>query len=236
MIENFFDIDNNARIEQKNSIANIMSKYNVTLSGIAKTVGFDHTLLIRWKQGKTIALSAQTIAKINKAFPMMQPLDISNEKPHDDFSEQSYDKKVTNDDVLVPYYDMKLSAGYGLIAFENAEEPEEVLRFSKHFMSKLGAINKNNITAVDVAGDSMSPSIHDGDMIFIDSTSHNLVSGHIYALAWNDEYMIKRVIKNPSNKTYTLVSDNKVYPPFENVPPNELRIIGRALLKTSKLL
>lgn len=60
----------------------------------------------------------------------------------------------------------------------------------------------------DVVGDSMSPTIAEGDMVLVDqSQNKEWVPGRIYLITLNDAFMIKRAGMQPG--FYVLQSDNK---------------------------
>ena len=131
--------------------------------------------------------------------------------------------------VTIPYFDLHLSAGYGIV---NYEEAESIIKISEEFVrKKLGKLKTNGLVAFPIYGNSMFPTIpEDAIGIFIDYRKEGyLINGEIYALLIDDTYYIKRINKDPVNHAVTFISDNPEYKPF-TLPKEELervKILGR---------
>lgn len=92
-------------------------------------------------------------------------------------------------------------------------------------------INPAKVKLIEVVGDSMYPTIKDGDYVIIDETKAYGVDG-IYAINLHNQLLIKR-LKFRLNGTIAIISDNKDYE-TEIYNPNEsqirLTIIGLRIL------
>jgi len=79
----------------------------------------------------------------------------------------------------------------------------------------------------------MYPTIPDGSVgIFIDYRKEGfLLDGEIYAFRIDDTFYVKRIFKDPKNKSFKFVSDNEKYESFtlEESELDGLFIIGRYL-------
>ncbi len=82
-------------------------------------------------------------------------------------------------------------------------------------------INPAKIKLIQVSGDSMFPTLHDGDFVVIDETKAYGVDG-IYAINLHNQILIKR-LKFKLNGTIQIISDNKDYE-MEVYNPNETQI------------
>jgi phage repressor protein C with HTH and peptisase S24 domain len=89
------------------------------------------------------------------------------------------------------YEDILVSAGMGRI---NRECKPERIRIPKRLV---GFVNAKNVHAVRVLGDSMSPTIEEGDVVFVDTSDTNIISGKIYIVVIGDEAYVKRLFKAP---------------------------------------
>lgn len=67
-----------------------------------------------------------------------------------------------------------------------------------------------------VAGDSMEPTLHDGDMIMINQGERAVHTGRVYLMRLGDELMVKRLETRPGG-VLLIRSDNSCYDP---VPVN----------------
>jgi phage repressor protein C with HTH and peptisase S24 domain len=78
--------------------------------------------------------------------------------------------------------------------------------FRRDWISGKG--NPDNMRLFDVVGDSMAPTIMEGDMVLVDQSENgNWNPGRIYLITLNDAFMIKRAGMRPG--FFVLQSDNK---------------------------
>ncbi|UFH59817.1 S24 family peptidase [Sulfurovum mangrovi] len=116
-----------------------------------------------------------------------------------------------NDDTIsVPYYpEVYASAGGGAMVYESLTGTEP-MQLSRAFVENfLGVSFNKNIHILNVKGDSMSPTIVDGELIFVSPLNGNgIVDGQIYVIMYEDEIYVKRIRKVPFTKRFNLSSDN----------------------------
>ena len=125
--------------------------------------------------------------------------------------------------VQIPFYeDIRASAGTGCI---NGEcEPTYI-----QLVPELLPTRSKEVDAIRVHGDSMSNTVDDGDIIFVDKNDNGLINGKIYVVYLCEEVYVKRVFKDPSGTNkFILKSDNPVYPQFD-VACDDFRVIGRVV-------
>jgi hypothetical protein len=72
-------------------------------------------------------------------------------------------------------------------------------------------ISPENFRCVKVVGDSMTPTMFDGDVAFVDCGDQAVRDGNVYLLRYGDGFRIKRLMKR-FDSSLVLVSDNKKYP------------------------
>ena len=88
--------------------------------------------------------------------------------------------------------------------------------------------NPGRMSLIKVAGDSMESTLYSGDIVLVDHSRDYLdPQGGIYALAVNDEIVIKRVERIGSNRV-RLISDNPRYAPID-LPADQVRINGKVI-------
>lgn len=130
------------------------------------------------------------------------------------------------DFVGIPRYDVQLSAGGG--AFVERAELLDYIPFTARFLRrKLGRSDVRGLVMVEASGDSMEPTISDGDLVMVDTTIRSVSDG-LYALVYEDALLVKRLQMRLDG--LKIVSDNSgVYEPLllprERVP--ELQVVGR---------
>jgi phage repressor protein C with HTH and peptisase S24 domain len=137
------------------------------------------------------------------------------------------DPLTTSDYVLIPYYDVAAAAGDG--ALPEREDPHASLAFQSRWVRSIATGGINSLSAIRVQGDSMYPSLSDGDQILIDTADKEKVRDGIYVLRIDDALVVKRVSVNPVNRCLTIASDNTTYPTWRDVDPSNVQVIGRVV-------
>lgn len=128
----------------------------------------------------------------------------------------------------VPRYDAQLSAGPGA---ENRDGEPEVgaVAFRRDWLAR-ERISPGDAMVLSVKGDSMAPTLCDGDLVMVDQRKTVPVGRRIYALVGPDgEARVKRVERLPA--ALLLQSDNENYP-TEMISPDDadrVRILGEVV-------
>lgn len=123
----------------------------------------------------------------------------------------------TQNSYQIDVLNIKASAGTGI---ENhIVEVIDTIILDKNLFKT--PINPAKIKLIQVSGDSMFPTLHDGDFVVIDETKAYGVDG-IYAINLHNQILIKR-LKFKLDGTIQIISDNKDYE-MEVYNPNETQI------------
>jgi len=134
------------------------------------------------------------------------------------------------DQIPVTYIeDTYASAGGGVINYEAARR---VMTFDRGFLAaQLGIHQFTNIHVIHAVGDSMEPTIHPGDLLFINPGEKEIVTGAVYVFLIGEETMVKRIERNPITAELTLRSDNSQYEPVRIDKENlsKVQVIGRVI-------
>ncbi|NPA73132.1 MAG: LexA family transcriptional regulator [Epsilonproteobacteria bacterium] len=136
-------------------------------------------------------------------------------------------KEETEKYAKIRYFsDIYASAGGG--AF-NYDENSEYINLDKQIADKLKISSQEakNIDAINVTGDSMEPTLHDGDMVFVDKNQKEIKKGGIFVLLREETLFIKRVMYQMDGKC-NIISDNPSYP-SETIPCESLQIVGKVI-------
>jgi phage repressor protein C with HTH and peptisase S24 domain len=78
---------------------------------------------------------------------------------------------------------------------------------------------------MNVKGDSMAPTIKNGDTVLIDTARRNVYDGNIYALRLDQTIAIKRLSLLPGNRIMILPDNKAEYPPYY-AELKEVNVIG----------
>lgn len=126
----------------------------------------------------------------------------------------------------VPVFDVRVSAGGGAIADE--EGPKHYLMFRRDWLKSIARL-PSKLCVLEVSGDSMWETLHDGDNTLVDQSQNNPSREGLYVLRLDDALVVKRISMHPVNKTLTIKSDNPSYPTYSDIRPEDVFIFGRVV-------
>ena len=136
---------------------------------------------------------------------------------------------LDDDELEIPFFkDFSFACGSGNIG-EALKTEKRKLRMSKTTLRNK-AIEKQNAVATTASGDSMSPTIKDGDTIHIDLGRKKIKDGKIFAICHGGLFLAKRLYNLPFGGI-RVVSDNSIEFPeitltAEEVLEQQFEIIG----------
>lgn len=136
--------------------------------------------------------------------------------------------------VAVPQLDVGASAGPGAVPGE--ERAQSHIAFDPKWLRRLGAGDGSQLSIIRVEGDSMTPTLADGDEILVDraDAAERLRDG-IYVLRRDDVLMVKRLALDPSGRRVTIQSDNEAYSSWPGCKLGSIEIVGRVVWCGRKL-
>ena len=132
------------------------------------------------------------------------------------------------DHVVVPRLDVGASAGHGALPGE--ERSRSSLAFDAGWLRRLGTGDVRLLSTIRVEGDSMIPTLADGDEIMVDrgDAAERLRDG-IYVLRIEGALVVKRLAPNPAARTLSIRSDNPAYPGWPDCDPAAVDVVGRVV-------
>lgn len=136
--------------------------------------------------------------------------------------------EVVSKDVLIPYYDdIRASAGFGALNGD-VREPEYI-----HLPSLLSGFCRSKTEAIRCSGDSMTPFLKDGDVMFVDRSEVDIKDGEVYVVRFGDDLFVKRLYKMPGGKIVAR-SDNDRYPEF-NLTNEPFEVLGHVIYRMERV-
>lgn len=153
---------------------------------LAKASGVQLPTLSRWLDGTPPRLAAVE--------PVMDALHAQIVYPGKELAEYE----------LIPKTSARAGAGSSHII---EDETEGLYAFRKDFLSSL-RISKNSVL-LDVLGDSMEPTLRNGDTILVDKSDIEVHDGQIYLIGFQQQLLIKRIFRDVGG--IVLKSDNSAY-------------------------
>lgn len=124
-------------------------------------------------------------------------------------------------------FSVRASAGHG--AINDSPTKLASMGFDPSFLRTLGVHGTSRLSIISVQGDSMMPTLADGDEILVNQgdAAEQLRDG-IYVLGLDEALMVKRVALG-SMGSVTILSDNTVYPEWRDCDLSTIRVIGRVI-------
>ena len=130
--------------------------------------------------------------------------------------------------VQIPRYEVSASAGGGTLI--HSEQIVDHLTFKEDWVRNALGIPVSALALINVKGDSMEPTLANGDVILIDMSINGFDDNAVYVLRLNGTLLVKRVKRN-FDGSVLVSSDNTMYPPdtikFDVI--DTLNVVGRVV-------
>jgi len=188
-----------------------------------EVAGVSDEQIARWRDGKAkpnfYGLAALTYA----AGKSLDWLITGDEPPQAQSQMQIVSDTELPGFTLVPRLDVQASAGNGALAM--SEEPIDFLAFQESWL-RARNINPKYARVLTAKGDSMEPTIRDGDVLLVDTSIDRVRDNAIYIVVYDGLVLVKRM-HGKFDGSMTLISDNAVYPP-ETIAAHDVSILNIA--------
>ncbi|MEW4468776.1 S24 family peptidase [Parasphingorhabdus sp. JC815] len=131
--------------------------------------------------------------------------------------------------IQIKQLELGASAGPGSLADDGPNGAgHSSMAFGAKWLKQLGT-NPEKLSMITVDGDSMDPTLCDGDDIMVDhSAAERPLREGIYVLRMDDVLLVKRLALLPSGKL-SIRSDNIRYPSWDDIEPQDVTFIGRVV-------
>lgn len=109
--------------------------------------------------------------------------------------------------IKIDILDVTPSAGPGGVPVDYPVV-EDYLEVNIEWAQKNLGGHLKDFRVLPVSGDSMSPTINDGDLVFVDTSVKAFEREGIYVIIWNERLLIKRLRVNFETNKIDIISDN----------------------------
>lgn len=194
------------------------------IGGVGKAceaAGITYTTLTRWKDGTSDPKMSNIIAFAKAADVSLDWLmtgegDSTAQAPAPATNpslEAPAKHVIFNEEfVLIPMYDIEVSAGNGLFS-QGVTEPIKHVAYRRDWL-KSKNLDPYNLAVVCNCGDSMYPTIPNGSCMLVNLAKNQAHDGNIYVLRLDDRIYVKRTQWIPTGGL-RIISDNHLYQPFD---------------------
>jgi phage repressor protein C with HTH and peptisase S24 domain len=128
---------------------------------------------------------------------------------------------------ILPSYSITASAGDG--AFAEDGEPDDFQIMPSNWLKSVTRARLSDLCVIQVAGDSMWETLHNGDNVLVDRSRKTVGRPGIYVLQIDGELIVKRVQKHLQTGHIEVISDNPRYPTMTITEEERLAVVGRVV-------
>lgn len=194
------------------TILDAMQERGWTVAELSRRSGVSYDVINKFKHRPHASTKAESAKRLCEALGMEWP----------------GDHQVEADDDLVAVYDVEVSAGNGAITSE-PEWPVDHLSFPPGYLRHITSAPVRNLAIVTVRGDSMAPTLHDKDVVMIDTTKRSLGYDGLFVLRLDGALHVKRITRGSRPGLLKIMADNREsYPPYE-WPMDQVEAVGKVL-------
>lgn len=131
---------------------------------------------------------------------------------------------------LIPRYNVDVSAGAG--ALVDGESVIGSMAFKREWLRRMG-FEVSKLVLVTARGDSMEPTVCDGDILLVDLRQADIVDGAIHVIRIDGHLLAKRLQLGMAGQIIVR-SDNARYSPMET-SRGALQVVGRVVWRGGRM-
>lgn len=221
-----------------NRVRSLRLSKNLKIAELADAVGVDAANISRLETGKQKQFTEQSLTRIAQALGVKVidlftsgEIDTTVYKNSDDALASTEGKDVFRVEVL----DVSASAGSGHIQGSDIIDVIHAIEYSNdQALTMFGGRSSSGVKVINVRGDSMSPTIEPGDLLFVDVSINEFDGDGIYTFGFDGKIYVKRLQMIPDQ--LLVISDNPKYREWSISKENEYRfyIYGKVLISQSQ--
>lgn len=203
--------------EVANRIRGLVVKSGLSMRELSRRMRLNPVSLSQWVKGK-YEPNKDAVAVLAEYFGV-SPAYIQYGE-----GEAPNEETFSPDTISIPLYNVSASCGGG--AFVENEAVLRNIRVTKDFLRRYApSANPKALNIISVSGDSMSPTMEDGDAVIVDTSDTEVKRDGLYAIQMNGSLFVKRLQVMPNG--VRIISDNPLYPPIDMGEQDSLFVIGK---------
>ncbi|MBF0437208.1 MAG: helix-turn-helix domain-containing protein [Magnetococcales bacterium] len=174
----------------------------ISQAKLAEAAGCTRVAVTMWESGTTKKIDAMLLVRASKALNVRPEWLALGEEPMHPFPEEEF--------AMVPLHEVVASLGRGQENY--SEQVVDHLAFKSRWLRGQN-LDRQKLVLISAVGDSMTPTIDEGDMLLVDmreSQAQDLRNGAIYVLRIDSQLYAKR-IQRRMDGSIVVMSDNKIY-------------------------
>ena len=206
-------------IDPRTALERLCNERGEDFAGLSRLLGKNPAYIQQYiRRGTPRRLREEERAKLARYFGVSESMLGGPERGSDDVGGL----------VTVMRSPVRASAGPGSIPGAEAAKP--YFAFDSRWLKALTGASAADLSMIKVEGDSMAPTLNDGDDILLDrgDAAERLRDG-IYVLRVDDALLVKRLAIHPLGRRVTVQSDNPAYPDWPDCGIDDVHCIGRVI-------
>lgn len=210
-----------------------MDKLTVSQAGLARSIGVSQSTIAKLALGESSGSKhLHRIARELRTTP--EYLTGAVDDPDEGFVPPPPSAEVAEELGLVAIKEIDLAFGMGFTFLDQGMVEEVVRYFPIGWLRELTRTMPDNLFFARARGDSMKPTLADGDIVIIDRLKNSIrEQDAVWAVAVGQIAMVKRIWAN-SDGSYKIKSDNPNVD-AELAVDGELHVVGQVIGKIGKL-
>ena len=206
-------------IDPRSALERLCNEHGEDFAGLSRLLGKNPAYIQQYiRRGTPRRLREEERAKLARYFGVSESVLGGPEREPGD----------TTGLVTVMRSPVRASAGPG--AIPGAEAAKPYFAFDESWLKALTGASAGDLSMIRVEGDSMAPTLNDGDDILLDrGDAGDRLRDGIYVIRVDDALLVKRLAIHPLGRRVTVQSDNPAYPDWPDCGLDDLHCIGRVI-------
>ena len=188
--------------------------------------------------GRLLGVSQQHIQRFEKDYPvpvkyaakLAQILDIDIKEL---LPEELKDVSLSNPEIVqIDVLDVRACCGNGVENFAENVIGQQMMTLPA--LREFTSSAPENIKIIKAIGESMMPTIHTDDIVWIDISVKTPTSDGLYILCVGSDLLIRRIQINPFDNTAMIRADNAAYAPIPHNNYRDIKVAGKVIYHMHK--
>ena len=188
--------------------------------------------------GKLLGVSQQHIQRFEKDYPVpvkyaAKLAQILNIDVKELLPEELKDVSFANHEIVqIDVLDVRACCGDGIENFTENVIGQQMMTLPA--LREFTSSAPENIKIIKAIGESMMPTIHTDDIVWIDISVKTPTSDGLYILCVGSDLLIRRIQINPFDNTATVIADNNKYLPIPRQNYHDINVVGKVIYHMRK--
>lgn len=188
--------------------------------------------------GRLLGVSQQHIQRFEKDYPVpvkyaAKLAQILNIDVKELLPEELKDVSLANPEIVqIDVLNVRACCGNGIENFTENVIGQQMMTLPA--LRELTESAPENIKIIKAIGESMMPTIHTDDIVWIDISVKTPTSDGLYILCVGSDLLIRRIQINPFDNTATVIADNNKYLPIPRQNYRDINVVGKVIYHMRK--